>query len=158
MQIKIQKLDARATFAKAKPGDAGWDLSLCSVYFDQSAELWVGSLGVIVEPPKGYFFQLVARSSLAILGWRIANGVGIIDEGYRGTWCAILEPRSNERGALPVHQSYPSNADLYQHFADKLIGRRICQAILLPRVEAEVTEALPSTTERGTAGFGSTGA
>lgn len=142
LQIKLLKLDGRATFAKAIPDDAGYDLTACSVQLDRAPGLYIVKLGVIVEPPSGHFFQLVARSSLAARGWQLANGVGIIDSGYRGEWCALLTPCGQRVALLP----------------SKLIGHRICQAVLLPCVEAAVAEALPDATERGDSGFGSTGA
>ena len=151
----MQKLDARATFDKAKPGDAGWDLTMCSAWYDISCGLWVAKLGVIVEPPPGHFLQLVARSSLAILGWQLANSTGIIDAGYRGEWCALLIPLYIHN--LPTWQKSPSRINLHDGWADKLLGRRICQAILLPHIEAAVAEATPNVTERGASGFGSTG-
>jgi dUTPase len=46
--------------------------------------LFMYGTGVRLSPQAGVWFQLVGRSSLAKTGYVVANGVGIIDSGYRG--------------------------------------------------------------------------
>ena len=80
--------DARPP-TKTNTSDTGFDLHLMKKikvvgnvhYFDT---------GVKVEPSPGYYMELVGRSSISKTGWTLANNVGIIDAGYRGTIIAAL--------------------------------------------------------------------
>ena len=40
--------------------------------------------GLSVQPPTGFYFDLVPRSSITKKGYILANNVGIIDQGYTG--------------------------------------------------------------------------
>ena len=40
--------------------------------------------GLCIQPPDGFYYMLVPRSSLSKTGWAMANSVGIIDPSYRG--------------------------------------------------------------------------
>ena len=40
--------------------------------------------GVKLHPPKGFYYEVVARSSLQKYGYTMANNIGIIDNEYRG--------------------------------------------------------------------------
>lgn len=74
---------------KTNTSDSGFDLHLMKKikvvgnvhYFDT---------GIKVEPSPGYYMELVGRSSISKTGWTLANNVGIIDAGYRGTIIAAL--------------------------------------------------------------------
>lgn len=95
--------------------------------------------GVKVEIPHGYFGLVAIRSGLGAKGLILSNGIGVIDEDYRGE---IRVP-------------------LYYHGDEPLTindGERVAQFILVPYVQAEIeyVEAL-SETDRGEKGFGSSG-
>ncbi len=96
--------------------------------------------GLAVALPPGYELQVRPRSGLALRhGILVANGPGTIDEDYRGEIQVIL-----------------LNAGELAFTVER--GARIAQAILAPVVRAtwrEVTKL--ADTERGAAGFGSTG-
>ena len=90
--------------------------------------------------PEGYFGAIFARSGLASKrGLRPANCVGVCDSDYRGEYI------------VPLH----NDGDTEKTVND---GERIAQLIVMPylAVDFEETDELPDT-ERGAAGFGSTG-
>ena len=41
--------------------------------------------GISVEPPCGYYTEIVPRSSIVKTGYIMTNSIGIIDPTYRGT-------------------------------------------------------------------------
>jgi len=95
--------------------------------------------GVSIELPLNTAGLVYIRSSAALNGIVLSNGVGVIDPDYRGTIKLML---TNTSGTL---KSFPK-------------GTRLAQLIITPTVCAsfvEVTEL--NTTPRNTGGFGSTG-
>lgn len=96
--------------------------------------------GLYIEVPEGYELDVRGRSGLAFKhGIGIVHGVGTIDSDYRGEIRVCLINHSNEDFIV-------------KH------GDRIAQGLLIPVMQAEwiKTEEL-SDSERGQAGFGSTG-
>ena len=97
--------------------------------------------GLYMEIPVGYEGQVRPRSGLAIKsGITVLNTPGTIDADYRGQVCVILVNLSDK--------SFVINS-----------GDRIAQLIIArcEQVEPVQVEVL-SETERGTGGFGHTGA
>ena len=139
MQVKIKKLHPDAVIPKyAKDGDAGLDLTAVGKYFDQGKLLWVYHTGIQIEIPKGYVGLVFPRSSIANVGIRLSNCVGVIDSGYRGEILAKFDV------------AY-LGADLYK------LGDRIAQLIIMPYPEIEFVEVDElSQTERCSGGYGST--
>ena len=45
---------------------------------------------ISVQPPEGYYFEIVPRSSISKLGYILTNSIGIIDPSYRGTLKVVL--------------------------------------------------------------------
>lgn len=84
------------------------------------------------------FLALYVRSSIGIMGLRLANGTGIIDPDFRGELFAV------------VHNYTDSVIDVKD-------GERIVQGVLTYFSQAIVKEDLVDQTERGTGGYGSTG-
>lgn len=99
-------------------------------------------LGIAVEIPKGYFLEIFVRSSTGLkTPLRLANSVGIVDEGYRGELCLILDNVS------PLGEAYCLKK-----------GERIAQGMLRKRITPEIVEVSElSDSSRGAGGFGSTG-
>ena len=123
---------------RARPGDAGLDLYAAEdVVFFGNVSRSV-PFGFALEIPEGYCGLLFVRSSLATKhGICLANGVGLIDSGYRGELIATLVSR-------------------YQCNISK--GARVAQLVIMPYccVDVEVVSEL-APSERGEGGFGSTG-
>ena len=97
--------------------------------------------GIAFEVPSGWALKVYSRSGMGFrVGLRLANCVGIIDSDYRG----------EVRLALQADRELP--------YTTVKAGTALAQAALvpLPHVLFEEVDELAST-ERGSAGFGSTG-
>lgn len=134
----------------AHPTDAGLDLHAISVEAPGTVIMATCILqpgltakvhtGISVKLPHGTFGAVYPRSGLATkTGLAPANMVGVIDENYTGEIIVALHNYSNEPQAFAI-------------------GDRIAQLVVQPVVHCTVTQTaeLPDT-DRGVAGFGSTG-
>lgn len=74
---------------KSRYSDSGFDLHLIEK-IKNIGNVNYYDTGIAVEPPIGYYFDLVGRSSLSKTGWTIANNIGIIDMSYRGNIIVAL--------------------------------------------------------------------
>ncbi len=127
---------------KAHADDAGVDLT-CMAVLPKGAGVFFLDTGISVEPPSGFYTELVPRSSICKTDFIMANSLGIIDHGYRG------------RLYMPMRYLGAGDG---QTAAEELIGQRVGQ-LLLRRCEAfdiKVVAALGDT-PRGAGGFGSSG-
>jgi len=131
--------------SQSNPYDAGWD-----VYAAKDVELKGGQsalvpLGIIVEAPENYHFQLHIRSSMAYKNHcRLENSVGIIDSTYCG--------EKDECKALVKYEGSPKTSYKISK------GDRIAQLVLVQNQQitwAEQESAGFSGQSRG--GYGSTG-
>lgn len=123
--------------SKVRASDSGYDLTILSKVKEVNGVEYFDT-GIVVEPPLGYYFDLVPRSSLSKTGYMLANSVGIIDRGYRSN---ILVP------LVKICKDAP---DLSLPFrAVQIIPRRITH---MRSVEVDSF----NETHRGEGGFGST--
>lgn len=142
MTVKLKKLYDNAQLPTyAKEGDAGMDIRSYSGGLHINLmpnETRMISCGFALEIPHGYFGSVRERSGLASTGIRL--GGGVIDSGYRGEVKVILTNLSSS---------------VYTFFH----GDKIAQIIIQPCERAELVEVEElGESERGDAGFGSTGA
>lgn len=137
--VRVKKVRPEAqVLAKERVSDSGYDLTLVGVH-KKMGVVTLFSTGWIVEPPEGWYFDVVPRSSIIKRGYILANNVGIIDRSYRGE---IL---------VPLIKVDPDAPDLE-------LPARVAQLIPRPIVHFEVEEVAElSMTSRGAGGFGSTG-
>lgn len=141
--VKI-KLEPGARYpTKATDGSAAYDtyaLHNCIIRVGYSVRL---SLGFSLELPKGYCALLFMRSGLSLCGYRLTNGVGLIDSDYRGNVSA------------PLSLAYEFEGLDYSEIKK---GDRVVQLMVqrVPDTSLILTDEL-STTDRGEGGFGSTG-
>lgn len=123
-------------------GDAGADMRADvpgPVTIAPGESAWVGT-GVRLEVPEGHVGLQFPRSGLGCRhGICLANGVGVIDSGYRGEVRAKLLNLGSE--------PYTVNP-----------GDRVCQLVVVPfvRLDFERVAELGGT-DRGEGGYGSTG-
>lgn len=125
----------------AHPGDAGADLCSAESLVLAPGERATIATGVSIALPDGYVAFVVPRSGLAARhGITIVNSPGTVDAGYRGELRVTL-----------------LNTDTTEPYTVN-VGDRIAQVIVMPvsRAQFVAVESLPES-ERGTAGFGSTG-
>jgi dUTP pyrophosphatase len=145
--LQIKRLSPRAALPQYQTnGAAGLDLAACLSTDHAVIEVHPGAIvrvptGLAIAVPPGYEAQVRARSGLSTKhGLTTINGVGTIDSDYRGE----LQVALINLGREPFSISH---------------AMRIAQLIIAPVARVEVCEVQElDTTERGSGGFGSTGA
>lgn len=150
-EVWVKRLRKHAEMPKyAHPGDAGVDLRFCPENPDDEIVLsplgrTLVPTGIAIALPPGTEAQIRARSGLSFKeGLTLINGVGTIDQGYRGE---ILVPMIN----LSLEKKTIS------------AGTRIAQMVIqqLPSIEFTQVDTFDAVEEeepsRGEGGFGSTG-
>lgn len=125
---------------KNKISDSGYDLVLVQK-IKQVGNVSFYDTGIQVQPPLGYYFDLVGRSSISKTGYMVANNVGIIDQSYRGNVIVAL---------IKLDLSAP-DLELPSRLV-QLIPRRVIH--MQPQ---DVGDDELGDTKRGDGGFGSSG-
>lgn len=69
---------------KAHITDTGYDLCLVQKVKEENGMILYDT-GIAVQPPIGFYFELVGRSSISKTGYILANSIGIIDASYTGS-------------------------------------------------------------------------
>jgi len=138
--MKIKRVDENAVIPqKAGENEIGYDLTCISLDKQIFENVYMFDTGIQIQPPSGYYIEIVPRSSIVKTGYSLANNTGIIDPTYRGNIKVVLVKHSEDAQKLEL-------------------PFRKCQLILRPVPPSfEVTEVDSlDTTERGEGGFGST--
>lgn len=152
LQLAIQQLHPGAVVPQyATPGAACFDLHADGLHWSDTEKESGRTVtqdrpgkfgtGLAFAVPDGHVLLVFSRSGHGFKNAvRLSNCVGVIDSDYRGEVAVKLS--ADTYGALVVKP-----------------GDRIAQAMLvpIPRVAFQLVEQLPET-ERGSGGFGSTGA
>jgi dUTP pyrophosphatase len=142
VELSFAKLTPGARVpARAHGDDAGLDLHAAEPARIGPGERASVGTGLAVAIPPGHAGLVLPRSGLAARhGIALVNAPGLIDPGYRGELRVLL--LNTDRGeAFEIEP-----------------GDRIAQLLLVPFAAAEPIEAAElAETERGLAGFGSTG-
>lgn len=153
-KIKFLRLSTEAVAPVRGSDDAAcWDLfALENVEF-YPGEIKLVKTGWACEVPKGVRTNLYVRSSTPLKkGFILANGLGIIDNDYRGE---LMVQLMNVKVDI-------DNRDGTGHFVKNKVckGDKVAQLepvmSLADLFEAEIVDEL-SETKRGAGGFGSTG-
>lgn len=134
--IKTHK-DA-VTPTKSHNTDSGFDLTLIEET-KRYGDVVLYNTGIKVQPPKGYYFDMVPRSSISKTGYMLANSIGIIDQSYQGNLYVALRK---------VDKNMP----------DLKLPCRLAQIILRKVIDIEgvEVESFEKKSKRGDGGFGST--
>lgn len=139
MVFKYTKtLDEAIAPQKAHVTDTGYDLCLIKKVKEENGMIMYDT-GIAVQPPLGYYFEVVGRSSISKTGYIVANSIGIIDASYTGSLKVAL---------IKVNKDAP----------ELELPARLVQ--LLPRqlVHLDAVEVQDlSGTQRADGGFGSSG-
>ena len=125
---------------RTRPGDAGFDLRAVEDFTLTPGERALVPTGVAIALPPGHAGLVTPRSGLAIKhGISVVNGPGLVDPNYRGELKVVL---------------VNLGAETFRGQA----GDRIAQLLIVPFAAppVQVVDELDDT-ERGTAGFGSSG-
>ena len=143
VRIPIQRLDAELPLpAYARADDAGLDLFAAETVTISPGGRALVRTGFALAIPPGFAGFVLPRSGAALEhGLAILNAPGLIDAGYRG-----------EVKVLLVNHDPAEEVSVTR-------GDRVAQLVIQRVERAELVEGdvLPPT-ERGTRGFGSTGA
>jgi dUTP pyrophosphatase len=138
----VRRLDVRATVpSHAYGGDAGLDLHALDAHLIGPGERKRVPTGIAVEIPGGHAGLVLPRSGLAARhGIALVNAPGLIDAGYRGEVQVLL-----------------LNTDRAEPF-EIAAGDRIAQLVVVAVEALNVVEVDDlAISERGVAGFGSSG-
>ena len=127
---------------KAHETDTGIDLTVMSID-KKTPNIFLFDTGISIELSKGYYAEIVPRSSIIKTDFFLANSIGIIDPDYRG------------RIFMPFR--YIGNSNSIEA-AEKLMHKKIGQLIIrkLESCRIKIVDSLEDT-DRGAKGFGSTG-
>jgi len=141
MEILFVKDDPNAVVPiKGTTDSVGYDLTAISVYKQLSKNTALYDTGIKVQPPKGYYTEIVPRSSLTKTGYCLSNSIGIIDSDYTGRLLIAL---------TRIDDSFP---ELTLPFTR-------CQLILRKHEDCNLRQVQDlNNTVRGEGGFGSTDA
>ena len=133
-----KSLDNAVTPTSASPGDVGYDLTAIELVKKIGSNTYMYDTGLCIQPPVGFYTEIVARSSIVKSGFILSNSVGIIDPSYTGSLKVCF---------TKVDQS----AD------DLVLPFKMCQ-LLLKRAEYARFNQVDNLddTIRGHGGFGST--
>lgn len=167
VQVKVKKLLPEAIIPQyAKDGDAGLDIVATSIE-EKDGRIVYGT-GLSFEIPKGYLGFLMPRSSICKHDLRLTNAVGLLDSSFRGEVKFIFENDAmQQRGSVTDTRAFwdatkneeAHNASIWPVHKVYKVGDRIGQLVILPYPQIELVESETlSDTERGSGGFGSTGA
>lgn len=122
-------------------GDSGFDLraAISTPLVIRPGVISLVPTGLAFQIPEGYEVQVRPRSGLARHGLTVVNSPGTVDSGYTGEVKVLLTSIAEE--AVTINP-----------------GDRIAQAVVAPVVvvKLEYVDSI-APTERGDAGFGSTG-
>ena len=146
LQLKIHCQDGAIMPQYAYTDDVGLDVTV--IRYQCKSKIYFFDTGLCVEPPDGYYIELLPRSSIVWKGWIMPNSVGVIDPNYRGTL------------QIPLRWLGEGGQEQADNQAKALLGERIAQIIIRPIIKVQpiqVTQQELSTSDRGQGAFGSSG-
>lgn len=140
-EVKVKKLHPDAVIpAYQKFGDSGFDFHALHDVEIPGGTAVIVPTGLAMAIPFGNELQIRPRSGMSLkYPIIVANSPGTVDSGYRGEIGIILRNLGFETITIKK-------------------GMRIAQGVIAPYILAEFTESEElEDTDRGSAGFGSTG-
>lgn len=138
--IKVLKTSDNAIIpSKTRMSDAGYDLTIISIYKSFSSKTKLYDTGIKLDIPNGYYVEIVPRSSISKSGYILSNNIGIIDQGYKGNLYVALTKIDDE---MP----------------DLTLPFKCCQLLIKKQIYANFIETnkLLEDSNRNIGGFGST--
>lgn len=169
LEIKFKTVSVGLKHPKyATEGSSCFDLYAAEDAVISPGETVVVDTGIIFEPPEGYGIMVYPRSGISSkVPLRFANGVGVIDNDYRGTVKILLEnarPEKFKVFKVPSYQKIDGTVveDYSKFYPEGTIkifkGDRIAQAMPVETFKATLSRTKEvSETKRGEGGLGSTG-
>tara|TARA_Y100000310_G_C20413711_1_gene683282 strand:+ start:352 stop:777 length:426 start_codon:yes stop_codon:yes gene_type:complete len=141
MEVKVQRLSKHAQIpTRANVSDAGWDLYASEDAIIEPSTHELVSTDIAISIPDGYAGLIWDRSGMAVKRG-VHRFAGVIDSGYRGEVKVCLWNASEK-------------------FCIIKEGERIAQILfqMVPPFTLVEGNILDDRTDRGTGGFGSSGA
>jgi dUTP pyrophosphatase len=145
--MKVKRIHPDAVLPlRAKANDAGYDVvAVSDGKFSDDGFYVEYKTGLTLELPLGFHVELFPRSSISKTDLILANGIGLVDNAYRGE--IIFRFKCFRAAMREVDEP-----TIYKK------GDRIGQIVIRKTYELPVTEVDElSDTERGVGGFGSSG-
>jgi len=136
----VKSIPNAVTPSKNRYSDAGFDLTVVSKIKENKGVHYYDT-GIKVQPPYGYYFDMVGRSSISKTGWMLANNIGIIDASYRGNIIVALVRVSEDVPEITLPMRLV-----------QLIPRKL---EIMDALEIDVNDLIATT--RDESGFGSSG-
>ena len=166
IKVNVELLNEMAQLpSRAHNTDTGYDLTFTGV------EKIVGDViffntGLSMQPSRGYYFEVVPRSSISKLPLSMANSIGVIDESYTGEILVPVRVNHEGQGGEPSGSVFPNGLvkifglrpQTMPALADLIIKNKpkLFQAILRKRNNCNFVVQELEETGRGDGGFGST--
>lgn len=89
--LLVKRVDSDAVLpTRAHDLDLGYDLTAIKLKKVLTDKTVLFDTGLQICPPKGYYIEILPRSSLSKTGYMLSNSVGTIDIGYRGNLMIAL--------------------------------------------------------------------
>lgn len=151
-KIKIELIEDGKLPSKAHESDSCYDVFAREVVHTHRYIAY--KLGFKTEIPEGYEGEIRARSSISKYDLVLANGVGTIDQDYRGEW--------EVRFKIALPNMTLSDDDLRDGYGEEgpniyKVGDKVAQIKFVKKEEIEFEQTTVSdSTDRSDGGFGST--
>lgn len=125
---------------KTRVTDSGFDVHAVEFKpINEDLGSYFADTKIAVEPPSGYYFELIGRSSLPLNNLQFIGGIGVIDKTYVGSIKMIVRKLDP---SLPLPETpFKCGQLVLREFAH-------CEFVTVDEL---------SDTDRGDSGFGSTG-
>ncbi|MDM5270504.1 dUTP diphosphatase [Bacillus wiedmannii] len=164
LRVKIKRVKDVELPKYAREFDAGFDLVAAEDVVINPGETKVIPTGLAFEIPPGYEMQIRPRSGMS-RKTKLRVVLGTIDSGYRGEIGVIVDNANvlcedHLHGTLRTVDGGFRNTPGLNYYGTYIIrkGDRIAQGVIAPVVTAHFVEVDKlSVSDRGSAGFGSTG-
>ena len=166
-KVKVNLLSENAVVpTKGHETDSGYDLTFTG--WDRiEGDVIFFKTDLSFEPPSGYYFDVVPRSSISKLPLMMANSVGVIDQEYRGEVLVPVRLMHSQMGTANIKNELFPNG-LTNLFGVKIQSvsaaarlivlkkPKLFQAVLRKRIDCTFEVSELDQTDRGDGGFGST--
>lgn len=104
-KILVKRFTSSAKLPKKSTSrSVGFDIYVDRVEYDFGCMIIY--TGIAVQPPDGYYFDLIPRSSLSASGLIMANSIGVIDPDYSKEIQVRLRPIYGFRNGDMLCQVY----------------------------------------------------
>lgn len=160
-KLKVWRVSDDAVLpVRATPGSVGYDVYSTKEYEFEDGDYHIISTDLIASVPKGYYLELMLRSSLSKRGLSLANNVGVIDEDYKGEGdiiCALVCKSHNGKKDIVKTRGYGVSTKISAPVKIEK-GERIAQLIIRKSYIFDIEDMTGQPFEGETReGIGSTG-